>query len=68
MIIANKVGTKLGFDSDDNAVDVYWQGGDRHFPTTDKSVLAVALVGLIAERYHEQTAHSASADQTVTAD
>ena len=54
MIIANKVGRDLGFDSDDNSVTVYWNSGERQFPTAAKSTLAVELVGLIGERYAER--------------
>ena len=53
MIVANKVGQNLAFDADDNSVDVFWDGGERHFATTAKSSLAVDLVGLISERYDE---------------
>ena len=54
MIIANKVGRDLGFDSDDNSVTVYWNSAERQFPTAAKSTLAVELVGLIGERYAER--------------
>ncbi len=51
MIIANKVGEDSGFDRDDNAVNVYWPGGERFFPVAAKSELAGSLIELIAERY-----------------
>jgi phosphopantothenoylcysteine decarboxylase/phosphopantothenate--cysteine ligase len=51
LIVANEVGKGRGFDCDDNAVEVLWQGGERSFPMMDKAELACALVGLIAERY-----------------
>jgi len=53
MIIANLVGPSLGFESDDNAVDVYWQDGEMSFPLTEKGALARALVGLIASNYEQ---------------
>lgn len=56
IIIANQVGGKRGFDSDDNAVEVIWQGGQQSFPTMPKTELAVALVDLIARRYKEASA------------
>jgi phosphopantothenoylcysteine decarboxylase/phosphopantothenate--cysteine ligase len=51
MIVANLVGPGLGFDADDNAVDVYWRDGEMSFPMTDKGRLARALVDLIASTY-----------------
>ncbi len=53
MIVANRVGKNLGFDSDDNAVEVFWQNGEQSFPVATKSALARDLVKLIAERYRE---------------
>jgi phosphopantothenoylcysteine decarboxylase/phosphopantothenate--cysteine ligase len=53
MIIANKVGANLGFDSDKNAVEVFWQTGEKKFPTMSKSALATELVELIGVRYEE---------------
>ena len=51
MIVANKVGADCGFDTEHNAVEVFWHGGERSFPTTAKSELARHLIQLIAERY-----------------
>ncbi len=51
MIAANKVGDGLGFDKDDNALTVYWNGGKRELALTSKIALARQLVELIAERY-----------------
>ena len=51
MIVANRVGDDCGFDRDENTVDVYWPGGERAFPLTEKSELAAQLVALIGERY-----------------
>jgi phosphopantothenoylcysteine decarboxylase/phosphopantothenate--cysteine ligase len=53
MIIANKVGANLGFDSDENAVEVFWRTGEKKFPTSSKFTLAAELVELISERYAE---------------
>lgn len=52
MIVANKVGQNLGFDSDDNAVEVYWQDGQKRFPTMSKQALASQLIDLISKRYN----------------
>jgi phosphopantothenoylcysteine decarboxylase/phosphopantothenate--cysteine ligase len=51
MIAANKVGDGLGFDKDDNALTVYWNGGQREMCLCNKRDLAKQLVQLIAERY-----------------
>jgi phosphopantothenoylcysteine decarboxylase/phosphopantothenate--cysteine ligase len=51
MIVANKVGADRGFDCDDNAVDVYWRGGEQGFPMAAKAELAGNLIQLIADRY-----------------
>jgi phosphopantothenoylcysteine decarboxylase/phosphopantothenate--cysteine ligase len=51
MIAANKVGEKLGFGVDENALSVFWNGGEKQLPTMSKFQLARALVGLIIEQY-----------------
>jgi phosphopantothenoylcysteine decarboxylase/phosphopantothenate--cysteine ligase len=51
MIAANKVGDGLAFDKDDNALTVYWSGGQRELCLCSKRDLAEQLVNLIAERY-----------------
>jgi phosphopantothenoylcysteine decarboxylase/phosphopantothenate--cysteine ligase len=51
MIAANKVGEGLGFDKDDNALTVYWNGGQRELALTSKAALARQLIEVIAERY-----------------
>ena len=51
MIVANSVGDGKGFDSDENAVEVYWREGSRAFPLAAKASLARELVELIATRY-----------------
>ncbi|MEM8983543.1 MAG: bifunctional phosphopantothenoylcysteine decarboxylase/phosphopantothenate--cysteine ligase CoaBC [Pseudomonadota bacterium] len=55
MIIANQVGQGLAFDTPDNAVTVFWPGGDVSYPTMDKLALARELVALIAERFRSRT-------------
>jgi len=54
MIVANLVGENLGFDADDNAVEVYWRDGEQSFPMATKSDLAEGLIKLIAARYLEK--------------
>ena len=51
MIAANWVGQEQGgFDSEQNALHVFWEKGDKVFPMMDKTRLAEQLISLIAER------------------
>lgn len=51
MIVANDVSQPgLGFNSDRNAVTVFWKSDSRTFPPTDKRGLARELLQLIAEQ------------------
>jgi phosphopantothenoylcysteine decarboxylase/phosphopantothenate--cysteine ligase len=51
MIAANQVGNgELGFESEQNALSVYWHGGKQELPRTSKSHLARQLISLIAEK------------------
>jgi phosphopantothenoylcysteine decarboxylase/phosphopantothenate--cysteine ligase len=52
MIAANQVGGDQGFESDDNALLVLWEGGKRMLPMQTKAALAGQLVDLIAERFY----------------
>jgi phosphopantothenoylcysteine decarboxylase / phosphopantothenate---cysteine ligase len=51
LIAANWVGGGRAFDQDDNALQVYWNGGERALGPADKSEIARQLAALIAERY-----------------
>lgn len=52
MIAANWVGQQEGgFDSDRNALQVYWPGGQQTLAMTDKQRLAEQLLDLIAGRF-----------------
>lgn len=67
MIVANLVGRAAphGFDADDNAVTVYWRGGERRFEPAAKTELARQLMRLVAARFAERSEHAAvGADQT----
>ena len=55
MIIANQVGKNRGFERDDNAVEVFWGGGEQSFPMMAKTELAIVLVDLIASRYLQKS-------------
>jgi len=55
MIAANWVGREQGgFNSDENALSVYWNSGEQQLPSMPKLALAQQLVALIAKRYHEK--------------
>lgn len=51
MIAANQVGASQGFETDDNALLVIWEGGRQALPMQPKSVLAGQLVNLIVDRF-----------------
>jgi phosphopantothenoylcysteine decarboxylase/phosphopantothenate--cysteine ligase len=52
LIAANQVGLPgSGFESEQNALHVLWEGGERVLPLADKTLLGQQLVALIAERY-----------------
>ena len=52
MIAANRVGEPgLGFEAEHNALEVYWPGGHRSLPRTDKARLARELIQLMAKHY-----------------
>jgi len=61
MIAANKVGDNLGFDKDDNALTVYWQGGRQDLALTSKAALARQLIDVIAQRYRQRNQTCTSA-------
>lgn len=50
MIAANLVGAGRGFENDDNALLVLWEGGKTQLPEQPKTRLAEQLVFLIADR------------------
>ncbi len=51
MIAANRVGQSgSGFECDDNALVVYWNGGERALGPAPKSELAEQLLALVADR------------------
>lgn len=55
MIAANWVGqAQGGFDSDQNALQVYWPSGSKTLTMTDKYQLAEQLISLIAEKMNEK--------------
>ncbi len=52
MIAANDVSAEQVFDREDNALEVYWQGGGVSLPRAGKEKLARRLVALVADRFH----------------
>jgi len=52
MIAANLVGIEgIGFDSEENALSVFWAEGCIELPRNSKQLLANQLVGIIMQRY-----------------
>lgn len=56
MIAANQVGEGQGFEVDENALLVLWEGGSRTLAREGKDRLAMRLMDLVVERYDAQTA------------
>ncbi len=57
LIAANLVGPKApgrGFESDENALEIFWKEGTISLPKTKKSQLAHQLIQFIADKYHEK--------------
>ncbi len=53
LIAANLVSRPdIGFDSDDNELKLFWEGGTRELARATKPRLARALISIIAEQYH----------------
>lgn len=57
MVIGNKVGQgeaaiSIGFESDENEVQVFWEGDQQSFSKQRKASLARRLIAIIAERYY----------------
>ncbi len=56
MIAANWVGQEQGgFDSDENALQIYWPSGHQSLNMTDKKQLAKQLISLIVEKMNEKS-------------
>jgi phosphopantothenoylcysteine decarboxylase/phosphopantothenate--cysteine ligase len=52
MIAANQVGPNLGFDVEENALEIMWEGGRASLEMQRKDRLARALIEIITERLH----------------
>lgn len=58
MVAANLVNLPgQGFEADDNALNLYWEGGDCALPRMSKTQLARALIAQIALRYQAKQQH-----------
>ena len=55
LVAANWVGEGRAFDRDDNALQVFWAGGERQLGPAAKTEVARQLAALIAERYAAKT-------------
>lgn len=51
MVAANEVGAGQGIDTDDNALHLFWNGGEMALSRAPKPELATELIARIAERY-----------------
>ncbi|TRW48982.1 bifunctional phosphopantothenoylcysteine decarboxylase/phosphopantothenate--cysteine ligase CoaBC [Aliidiomarina halalkaliphila] len=55
MIIANDVSnTNIGFNSDHNAVTVFWQNNKKHLEAQSKQSIATEVIGFIAQQTTSQ--------------
>ena len=52
MIAANQVGDGMGFETDDNALELIWLDGSATLERTHKDKLARSLIRIVAERFH----------------
>ena len=55
MIAANAVGNGLGFDREDNALQLFWDAGGQALPRSGKAQLARQLIAVIADRFAIQS-------------
>ena len=54
MIAANQVGEGMGFDVEENSLQVLWQGGSVVLAKASKEKIARKLIKLVADRFHEK--------------
>jgi phosphopantothenoylcysteine decarboxylase/phosphopantothenate--cysteine ligase len=66
MIAANLVGPGKGFATDDNALQVYWAGGEREFSLMPKTKLARQLLALMSKLYHTHKRPHAKKEKRTT--
>ncbi|MGL5294664.1 MAG: phosphopantothenoylcysteine decarboxylase, partial [Aeromonas sp.] len=69
MIAANDVSCEgQGFNADDNALTVFWQGGQALLPLADKLTLARQLIALIASHCQRETGPHTPPSDDITRD
>src|SRR5581483_1358743 len=56
LVAANWVGNGRAFDRDDNALHLFWHGGDKELAQKSKTDLAREVAAAIAERYGNRSA------------
>jgi phosphopantothenoylcysteine decarboxylase/phosphopantothenate--cysteine ligase len=54
LVAANWVGEQRGFDTDDNALELFWEGGQQSLALAPKARLARQLIEVVARRYREK--------------
>ncbi len=54
LIAANEVGAGRGIDTEDNALHLYWKGGEAALPRANKRELADALIQRVAALYRKK--------------
>ncbi|MCG8324083.1 MAG: bifunctional phosphopantothenoylcysteine decarboxylase/phosphopantothenate--cysteine ligase CoaBC [Thiotrichales bacterium] len=64
LIAANQVGPGLGFDAEENALQLYWNGGELALERAPKDKLARQLIQVIAEHYEKKYRHQDTGPQT----
>lgn len=64
IIAANRVGNGLGFDVEENALQLYWEGGNLDLAQASKRQLARQLIQVVASQYEEKYRHQDSGSET----
>lgn len=54
MIAANQVGDGVGFESEENSLEVIWNGGNISLGLQSKDKIARQLIGIVAKHYNEK--------------
>ena len=67
LIAANRVGPGVGFEVDDNALTLFWEGGSKALPEASKQRLAEQLIEHIAEHFSQPSQGASGPDAQGTA-
>jgi len=57
MIAVNQVGEDLGFEAEDNALELLWREGGMSLQRTSKKKLARQLIQIVAEQYYNKNSN-----------